>query len=251
MAWTNAKTAIVVGVGILLAAGTTTVAVKEIQTHRMEAWQKRYDPSIMGRIPQQVKILPAIFWRPGGSWGDNDYGKIGLGVSMMDLLQSAYDCTEGRIIVGAPIPGGEYDFMANLPHGAGPALQQEIKRQFGLIGRREMVETNVFLLTLRNSNAPELKPSTSRRGTTSNRTPSEGSYSGVNVPISNLAEFLEYCLKTPVIDQTGLTNRFDIEFVGGSEPEKLKQVVLKEVGLELVPARIPIEFLVIEKAPRR
>ena len=34
MAWTKAKTAIVVGVGVLLAAGTTTIAVKEIQKHQ-------------------------------------------------------------------------------------------------------------------------------------------------------------------------------------------------------------------------
>ena len=34
MAWTKAKTAIVVGVGVLLAAGTTTIAIKEIQKHQ-------------------------------------------------------------------------------------------------------------------------------------------------------------------------------------------------------------------------
>ena len=39
MAWTKAKTAIVIGVGILLASGTTTVAVKEIAAHRGEVWQ--------------------------------------------------------------------------------------------------------------------------------------------------------------------------------------------------------------------
>jgi RNA polymerase sigma factor (sigma-70 family) len=37
MAWTKAKTAIVVGVGVLLAAGTSTVAIKEIQKHRHES----------------------------------------------------------------------------------------------------------------------------------------------------------------------------------------------------------------------
>ncbi len=34
MAWTKAKTAVVIGAGILFAAGTTTITVKEIQDHR-------------------------------------------------------------------------------------------------------------------------------------------------------------------------------------------------------------------------
>ena len=41
MAWTKAKTAIVVGASVLLAAGTTTVTVKEIQEHRADPWQVR------------------------------------------------------------------------------------------------------------------------------------------------------------------------------------------------------------------
>src|ERR1017187_6725571 len=39
MAWTKAKTAIVVGVGVLLAAGTATVTIKEIQEHETYSWQ--------------------------------------------------------------------------------------------------------------------------------------------------------------------------------------------------------------------
>jgi RNA polymerase sigma factor (sigma-70 family) len=39
MAWTKAKTAVVVGVGVLLAAGTTTVTVKEIRAHETYPWQ--------------------------------------------------------------------------------------------------------------------------------------------------------------------------------------------------------------------
>ena len=66
--------------------------------------------------------------------------------------------------------------------------------------------------------------------------------------MSALARFLEDALHTPVVDQTGLTNHYDINFTGGSDPEKLKQTVLNETGLELVPDRAPIEFLVVDKA---
>ena len=48
MAWTKTQTTIVAGVLILLAAGTTTVAVKEYQDRRTEAWE----------IPTVFDVLP-------------------------------------------------------------------------------------------------------------------------------------------------------------------------------------------------
>ena len=249
MAWTKTKMAIVVGVGILLAVGTTAVTVVKIQTHRVEVWRKKYDPPVMERIPPQVEILPAIPSRPGENYGDNNFGKMGLGVSVLDMLESAYEVSQGRILVATVLPKDNYDFIANLPHGAGPALQQEITKKFGLVGKRELIETNVLLLTLQNRKAPELKLSSAPENEhSSSSNPYAGSYWGVNQPISTLAAFLEDCLKIPVVDQTGLTNGFDTEFIGGSTPEGLKQTVLNEVGLELLPGRAPVEFLVVEKA---
>ena len=59
MAWTKAKTAIVVGASVLLAAGTTTLTVKEIRGHRPYAWQIRNaNWRMLDRLPQQVKIVP-------------------------------------------------------------------------------------------------------------------------------------------------------------------------------------------------
>jgi uncharacterized protein (TIGR03435 family) len=74
--------------------------------------------------------------------------------------------------------------------------------------------------------------------------------------ISELTEYLEDQLRTPVIDRTGLTGRFDIDLhwkerVGGPwypEPDELKRIVLEQLGLELVPAVEPIEMLVVDKA---
>ncbi len=62
MAWTKAKTAIVVVASVLLAAGTTTVTVKEIRGHRPYSWQIRIaNWRMLDRLPQQVKIVPTIF----------------------------------------------------------------------------------------------------------------------------------------------------------------------------------------------
>ena len=60
MAWTKAKTAIVSGVVVLLAAGTTTVTVKEIAAHRAEASWRVPNPN-PDSAPLLVEILPAKF----------------------------------------------------------------------------------------------------------------------------------------------------------------------------------------------
>ena len=66
---------------------------------------------------------------------------------------------------------------------------------------------------------------------------------------------LEEVFEVPIIDQTGLTGRYDVKLKwhesnsGHTEPEDMKQALIDQLGLELVPGREPIEMLVIEKAP--
>ena len=65
IAWIKAKTAIVVGVGVLLAAGTTTVTLKEIQKHEFDDIWRTQDVFTMfkkvNQVPPQVRVLPSKF----------------------------------------------------------------------------------------------------------------------------------------------------------------------------------------------
>ena len=69
-------------------------------------------------------------------------------------------------------------------------------------------------------------------------------------------------LETPVINQTGLTNRFDFklhwnEYANNANgrqsdypnPDQLKRALTDQLGLELVPGTASIEMLVVERAP--
>jgi RNA polymerase sigma factor (sigma-70 family) len=60
MAWTKAKTAIFVGIGILLAAGTTTVAVQEIQKHNVTK-TLQFLPTVTGDAPDPDWATNALY----------------------------------------------------------------------------------------------------------------------------------------------------------------------------------------------
>jgi uncharacterized protein (TIGR03435 family) len=63
---------------------------------------------------------------------------------------------------------------------------------------------------------------------------------------------LEELLGKPVVNQTGLTEHYDLYFEwntasGKTEKENIQQALLDQLGLELVPTNMPIEMLVVEK----
>ena len=148
MAWTKAKMAVVISVGILLAAGTTTVIVEKIEQHKAdESWRVLpFNSRVLDRTSPQVEILPAKLSR-GGGWGYGMHGKMmGTGVGMETIVQTAYESwSTARTILSTELPKNKYyDFIASLPSGNAEALQQEIEKQFGVAARRETIETKMF-----------------------------------------------------------------------------------------------------------
>jgi uncharacterized protein (TIGR03435 family) len=239
MAWTKAKTAIVAGVVVLLAAGTATITVTKIAASRPEAWQKKWDLSFVDKLPPQVRIIPTtdLGWR---LWGSRNGKMLGLGQSVPDLLSAAYGIHLDRLIFSGPVPKGTYDFISNLPQLQLEALRQEIEKKFGLIGRRELMETNVLILTVKTPNAPGLKRNAG--GVYGTQTPD--SYVAHDMSLWGLVDYLGTYLGTVVIDGTGLQGDFDVDFKWDSTPEGLKRVVLEQLGLELVPGRSEsVEYL--------
>jgi uncharacterized protein (TIGR03435 family) len=87
---------------------------------------------------------------------------------------------------------------------------------------------------------------------------SAGRYYCDNRPISSagnaaqgLTKFLEAYFGTPVVDETGLTQNFNIDLrwdAEGPRPETLKKAILDQLGLELASDRRSIEVLVVKNA---
>jgi uncharacterized protein (TIGR03435 family) len=263
MMWTKARMAIVVGVGVLFAAGTTTITVKEIQAHQTYPWQVMDLPwKEFLKMPPQVRILPTKFpdgagvrqvGRTVSSQSSTSEGKdsrfIGIKTPVDAIIQTAFRVNANRVVYRTGLPKGEYDYIANLRYGSPAALQKEIRRKFGLAGNFETMETNVLLLRVKSPSSPGLKPSKTKLGTMDT---ANNAIMATNEGMADFARQLEVTyFKIPVIDQTGVTTAFDFELVWNANKgnlDNLKEALTEQLGLELVSDVEPVEMLVVEKA---
>ena len=263
MAWTKTKIAVVTVAGILLAAGTTTLAVKTVSHHNEEsAWDKiiRSDLQDLQDAPEGVSIRPSALTRDVAGMHEG-YGKVlGLYQPFETLIARAYNVSPWRVLALSPLPTGDFDYMATTSWHQRESLQDLIKVKFGLKGRHEMRETDILELKVKHPDAAGLKVS-SATDENSHSDWGIGSVHRVNGPIDYLAFDLEHCLQVPVIDRTGLAGRFDYDLKWDDElkwddtgrghlsnPEGLKQALLDQLGLELVPARETLDVLVVDKS---
>jgi uncharacterized protein (TIGR03435 family) len=260
MAWVKMKTAVAVSVGVLLAAGTVTVTVKEIQEHKTYSWQMLENfspPWSFEKMPQQVEILPTVVKSPkymgSSAIEPEDDGRfIGINQPIQTIIEYAFHVQyPARVLYPAGLPTNSFDFIATLhPGGSGNAMQNKLKQKFGLVGKFEAIETNTLLLKATTLANTKLKKGKKEIGRTEI---GSGYISAANSGLDELAYNLENIFKIPVLNQTGFKNYFDYEVSwnasqgGHTNLNELKQALLSQLGLELVPSREPIEMLVVEK----
>jgi len=295
MAWAKAQTAIVIGTAVLLAAGTTTVVVKDLAKSEAAIAAEKLSPEdafladefhgSIGFAPPAFFVRTTHFPMKQGvmGWKTGNFACAGgRNVQFTWLLTAAYDFKPARMILPPDVPTTNFDFLVTLPNCPNETFQAAIKNTMGWAAHPEMRETNVLLLKVKIADASKVQI-----GATTNKiviegvdyigapglrigvTTNHGSrwlwggnvYHATNMPISDLREFLEdEIFHQPVLDQTGLTNKYDIILDWQAPPyptqssyensDSLKKVLLEQLGLELVPARERIEMLVVEQAKK-
>ena len=252
---------------IVFAAGTAVIIVKENQKHRAGAWEtEHFNPNIvrvLNAMPPLVEIVPAKFPRSedwGYEGGVLDQKLVGVGKTLKDILATANatDLPSDRLIIPDDLFTNRYDYVVNLPTRSREALQEKITEQFGLVVNVKTQAVDVLLLQVANQKARGLKP---HKENSPMSDPSWQMVKGTpmfewdNMSLTEFARFFEMYQGTPVIDRTGLPGNFDIELKMDKMPgdwkshniEDFEPALLSELGLELVPANMPIEMLVVEK----
>ena len=237
--------------------GSRSTRVILRQTEFTNSWRTLYLGSAMlDQSFPQVRIVPTKF-RQSGTLSQSWPKWAGINQPLSLIIWVAYQWSPARIVFEDHEPGRRYDFITSLPQGTFEGLQHELQKQFGLVGRPETREEDVLVLRLKTPNAPGLKPPNGGEADWWN---GNGEYYCDGSPISmspppfagpsvGLQFFLEQYLHMPVVDETGLTNHYSMDFKfndSGSDHEGLKKALTDQLGLELVPERRPVQMLVVE-----
>jgi uncharacterized protein (TIGR03435 family) len=166
-------------------------------------------------------------------------------VSLQKLIAYAYGClyptlSEARIVFPTNMPVETFDCMDTVSDNLGKALQKAIEKYPGYTAHWETRSTNVFLLKVETFNAPGLQIGAGKmRGVIPGRVQ--------HLKISFLIPNLENQLEQPVLDETGLTNRYDFKWSFAKTNRAQLDNMLANIGLGLEPTNKPIQMLVVEK----
>lgn len=255
MAMSKAKIVALVSVAALFTAGTAVVTVKAIQHYREDAvWRKITAPSWkqMEAAPPIVSIRPAKLGAGFGiAWISDGRKQMAFNKSVGKLLQNAYGIREARIIYGGKLPEGTYDYIDTVRDHQLQAFQQAIKTKFGLVARKVLRDTNVWVVKVVNPNPLHFKPTEHpRSGNLNNANP--GDFLMQNESIPNITHSLEAYLRIPLIDETGLDGRYDAQLTWDAtgpdyNPEELKKAAMEQLGFEFVPDHRTIEMLEVTR----
>jgi uncharacterized protein (TIGR03435 family) len=134
-----------------------------------------------------------------------------------------FDVRELLLDVRTTLPKDEYDFTIRLPDGPRSGHEETFRQifltTFGLRIHRERVEQEVYILSVASTNAPGmvLSRSESRGGGGEER----GGLKLGRASIHALTGYFEKWLRKPVLDETGLTNRYDVRFRWKLNPAEL------------------------------
>ena len=200
---------------------------------------------------------------------------VAVAASLHDLIKFAYGVHASQV-VGAPawVASDRYDVEA-VPRGEGmpndrqfkAMLQKLLADRFQLAFHRDQRELPAFVIVL-GSGTPKLTP-TQAPGSLPVAGIGPGLFYGVNATTTDFATTLQgAAMDRPVVDQTGLTGRWDFRLewtpdpsqfggralpVGPSDanrPPALFTAIQEQLGLKLESKRASVDVLVIDRVEK-
>ena len=177
---------------------------------------------------------------------------FGTGVDARAALALAFEVSETRLIAEEALPAGLFDLAFAAPPEDEQALfgliRHAVPAALAVEARLEKRPLDVWLLRIPEGGKPALVAGDGPPGFRSDR--AKGTLRGEAMRTFMLAASLERTLGRPVLDETGLEGRYEIELTWDPQrPESLPAAVRDQLGLELAPARREIEVLVVRPKP--
>ena len=192
---------------------------------------------------------------PVESW--NPHAMTLQNVSLNKAIERAFDAKQTRIVTETELPVEKHDFYISVPPDISRpknrdalegAFAQGVAATFGLTVRRERREVDLLVLKANATTLGSLSQSTNPRG---EYQVEPGEASATDKPMAALAGLLESITRKPVLDETGLTNRYsyDIKWEQKDARPNVAGVTeaVKKLGLDLVQVKKSLEVIVISK----
>lgn len=144
-----------------------------------------------------------------GQTRDNVSGKY---ASVKQAVLTLFKGSDTLLDCRTALPTEAYDFTFRLPGASRADCEQAagamFRTVFGLNVHRTNVEREVYVLALASTNAPGLTLSTTNSSGFSST--ERGGFKQSRATMDGLPPCLEYYLGKTVVDETGLTNRYDM-----------------------------------------
>jgi uncharacterized protein (TIGR03435 family) len=170
----------------------------------------------------------------------------GIHSSVRWIVEDGVD-QESRYTIVAKVPPERWGLL-------NPLLAQAAEAAFGLRGRKEQREVETYVLVRKEGQEATLVEAFEGAGMSMST--SGAGITATGVGITSLCDFFESILDVPVLDETGLAGRYDVELaitwdMRQLEPQKrfnaVREIVREQLALDLVPARRTVEMLIIER----
>ena len=205
----------------------------------------------------QVMVRPAgpaevTGFSPGAVSGKTGKRWETWGVSLRRLLSEAHTVPESRVEAAAWAGTDRYDVALADPDLTETRrlelLRRSLEDTFQLKVHKEPRETDVYVLQRRVGIEPNLRPAAPAA---SSQWGKNGDIRALSRPLASLRRIAEDELGKTVVDETGLSGRFDFELKwDAANPQSLIEAVRSQLGLALNPARRRVEYLVLDSAVR-
>jgi uncharacterized protein (TIGR03435 family) len=177
-----------------------------------------------------------------------------------------------RLDVEAKVDASEVEALKKIDHKQNPEelipdhatprmlmLQALLKERFGLKAHYEMKELPVYAIKVAKG-GPKLKESNISDPMKGSMSFSNDHFGGTNVPLRLLPLLLMPQVGRPVLDQTGLTGRYDLDLKwtpdedtgerSADAPPGLMTAIQEQLGLKLEATKGPVKVLVIDHVER-
>lgn len=209
-----------------------------------------------GVAPDIYAIVKPIKTTTGGAWPRPDHITAD-GVSLKLLVQISYQTDSYHLDWRMPQNDRTYRAAFRVPKDRTerllPYMRQTLAEMFGIQARWEQQDREVYVLRRMVDHAPPSQSATAQEMAQMLR----GKITVRRQPITKLCELLSNSFQAVVMDETGMTARYDFDLPYQPGSPDVTSDALKDVGLQVIKARRPVQILVVtadgeaqEKGPR-